>query len=356
MCKTWQFLIGCILIFVPILVNNCQFIFKDQLLADQEIILIGHTMGTAWKVTLPGVNRIKQDFLRYKIQKLLDYDEQQISTWKRNSEITRFNQYRGNQPQPVSVEIADLVTQALRVGNKTHGAMDITIGTLVNLWGFGPIGAPSKTPTQHQIDTARTFTGLANLQVIHLANQSYLHKSLPEVCVDLSSVGEGFAVDHLVGLIEKEGIYNYLVSVGGAVRTHGYNTKGKPWRIAIQKPTDLENTVQDVIILNGHSISTAGTYRNYYELDGKRLTHLINPVTGRPIQNHLVSVSVIANTALEADCWDSGLLILDMEKAQMLAKKHQKAVYLISQTGDKFTSWISPQFLYFLSPSLQVAH
>ncbi|VFP83495.1 FAD:protein FMN transferase (plasmid) [Candidatus Erwinia haradaeae] len=350
--KIWRLLLGCILISVPILVNNCQHILENQVLDDKKITLTGHTMGTIWRVTLPGINQFKKNILQYTIQKILDYDEQQLSTWKSDSIIAKFNKYRGNKPQPVSIDIADMITQALRIGAQMHGAMDITITPLVNLWGFGPVSAPSSIPTQYQIDTALSFTGLDHLQVINLANQSYLYKNLPEISVDLSSIGEGFVVDHLVDYIEKEGIYNYLVSVGGAVRTHGRNPQGKSWKVAIQKPTDLANAVQDVVLLNGYSISTAGTYRNYYELGGKRFTHLIDPVTGRPIQNHLVSVSVIANTALEADCWDSGLLILDMERAQVLAHKYKKAVYLISQKGDKFTSWVSPQFSAFLNPSL----
>ncbi|VFP80811.1 FAD:protein FMN transferase [Candidatus Erwinia haradaeae] len=343
MHKTWQFIISCILMCISISINNFPYILDNQ-----EIILKGYTMGTTWKIIFPGINPIKKNLIKHYIQNILNHDEKKLSTWRSDSEITKFNQYHGDYPQPISIEIADTITQALRIGHQMYGAMDITIGQLVNLWGFGPIGKRNKIPTQFQIDRALSLTGLSHLQVINCSNQSYLYKNLSKLLVDLSSVGEGFAVDHLASVIEKEGIKNYLVSVGGAIRTRGHNTKGKFWRIAIQKPTDLENIVQDIVILSGKSISTSGTYRNYYELGKKRLTHLINPTTGKPIKNHLVSVSVISNSALEADCWDSGLLILDMEKAQELAKKYKKAVYLIAQNGNTFTTWVSPQFLSFL--------
>lgn len=146
-------------------------------------------------------------------------------------------------------------------------------------------------------------TGLQHLTVINQSHQQYLQKDLPDLYVDLSTVGEGYAADHLARLMEQEGISRYLVSVGGALNSRGMNGEGLPWRVAIQKPTDKENAVQAVVDINGHGISTSGSYRNYYELDGKRLSHVIDPQTGRPIEHNLVSVTVIAPTALEADAW-----------------------------------------------------
>ncbi len=151
--------------------------------------------------------------------------------------------------------------------------------------------------------------------------------------------------------MEQLGINNYLVSVGGAVLSRGLNAQQQPWRVAIQKPTDRENAVQARVDLQGHGISTSGSYRNYYELDGKRISHVIDPVTGRPIEHKLVSATVIATTALEADGWDTGLMVLGTEKAKALALEQHLAVYLISKQGDKFVSWMSPQFAAFLIPA-----
>ncbi|UWS34646.1 FAD:protein FMN transferase ApbE [Erwinia pyrifoliae] len=319
--------------------------------APEGMVLQGHTMGTIWRVSLAGVDPSRQNALQNAIQQRLDNDDRQLSTWKSDSVLSRFNQYRGSEPQPVSAEMADIVTQALRIGQQTAGTMDITIGPLVNLWGFGPDKQPLKTPTHQQIDGARKLTGLSHLHVINRADQSYLQKDLPELYVDLSTVGEGFATDHLARLMEQEGINNYLVSVGGAVLTRGKNAQGNAWQVAIQKPTDRENAVQAIVDLQGHGISTSGSYRNYYELDGKRISHVIDPATGRPIQHRLVSATVIATTALEADGWDTGLMVSGPKQAKALALRNKLAVYLIFKQGDTFTGWMSPQFAAFIQPS-----
>lgn len=147
--------------------------------------------------------------------------------------------------------------------------------------------------------------------------------------------------------MEQEGISRYLVSVGGALNSRGMNGEGLPWRVAIQKPTDKENAVQAVVDINGHGISTSGSYRNYYELDGKRLSHVIDPQTGRPIEHNLVSVTVIAPTALEADAgyWLDGTRA---GESQEVVRREGLAVYMITKEGDSFKTRMSPQFKSFL--------
>lgn len=322
----------------------------DKPAAEPALVLEGKTMGTVWRVSLAGVDQARKAELQQRIQQRLDADDAELSTWKPDSALSRFNQSRDLTPQPVSENMADIVTTALRIGRKTGGAMDITVGPLVNLWGFGPTKQPVHTPDVAQIAAARAETGLQHLRVVQGAAGQWLQKDLPGLYVDLSTVGEGFATDHLARLMEQLGINNYLVSVGGAVLSRGLNAQQQPWRVAIQKPTDRENAVQARVDLQGHGISTSGSYRNYYELDGKRISHVIDPVTGRPIEHKLVSATVIATTALEADGWDTGLMVLGTEKAKALALEQHLAVYLISKQGDKFVSWMSPQFAAFLIP------
>ena len=320
----------------------------DRQPASTSLVLEGKTMGTYWRVSLAGVDGEREAELKQAIQQQLDADDRELSTWKKDSALSIFNQSRSQQPQAVSENMADIITLALRIGKKTDGAMDITVGPLVNLWGFGPDKQPVKTPTQAQIDAARALTGLQHLKVIQSGEGQWLQKDLPAIYVDLSTVGEGFATDHLARLMEQQGINNYLVSVGGAVLTRGRNAEGKPWRVAIQKPTDKENAVEAIVDLQGHGISTSGSYRNYYELDGKRISHVIDPMTGRPIEHKLVSATVIATTALEADGWDTGLMVLGTEKAKQLAMQEKLAVYLITRQDDGFSTWMSPQFEAFL--------
>ncbi|MBC1185067.1 MULTISPECIES: FAD:protein FMN transferase ApbE [Kluyvera] len=333
---------------VVILLAGCDNTSAPATPKAQVTVLDGKTMGTFWRVSVVGLDQNRAENLRQKVQTLLDGDDQLLSTWKNDSALMRFNQSQSTTPWPVSEGMADIVTESLRIGQKTQGAMDITVGPLVNLWGFGPDKQPVKTPTQAQIDAAKARTGLKNLTVINRAGQQYLQKAIPDLYVDLSTVGEGYAADHLARLMIEEGISRYLVSVGGALVSRGMNADGQPWRVAIQKPTDRENAVQAIVDINGHGISTSGSYRNYYELDGQRISHVIDPQTGRPITHKLVSVTVIAPTALEADGWDTGLMVLGTEKAQQVVREQGLAVYMIMKEGDGFTTWMSPQFRAFL--------
>ncbi|MCW0319500.1 FAD:protein FMN transferase ApbE [Pantoea dispersa] len=328
---------------VALLLSGCE-----QKPVQQALVLEGKTMGTVWRVSLAGVDAQRKAALQQAIQQQLDRDDGELSTWKKDSVLSRFNQYQGQDPQPVSADMADIVTRALRIGQLTGGAMDITVGPLVNLWGFGPAQQPAHTPSDAAIAAAKAQTGLQHLRVIETVNGQWLQKDLPGLYVDLSTMGEGYATDHLARLMEQQGITNYLVSVGGAVLSRGLNASQQPWRVAIQKPTDRENAVEARVDLQGHGISTSGSYRNYYELDGKRISHVIDPASGRPIDHRLVSATVIATTALEADGWDTGLMVLGTERAKALALKQHLAVYLITKQGDGFSHWMSPQFKSFL--------
>ncbi|HDE1063428.1 FAD:protein FMN transferase ApbE [Klebsiella quasipneumoniae] len=331
-----------------VLFSGCDSATTPATPASTATVLDGKTMGTFWRVSVIGVDEAKAQALRAKVQAQLDADDRLLSTWKNDSALMRFNHAADTRPWPVSEAMADIVTLSLRIGAKTHGAMDITVGPLVNLWGFGPDKQPVATPDAQAIAAAKARTGLQHLQVINQSGRQFLQKDIPDLFVDLSTVGEGYAADHLARLMEQEGISRYLVSVGGALVSRGMNGEGQPWRVAIQKPTDRENAVQAIVDINGHGISTSGSYRNYYELDGKRISHVIDPQTGQPITHKLVSVTVIAPTALEADGWDTGLMVLGPEKAQQVVREQGLAVYMIVKEGEGFKTWMSPQFRTFL--------
>ncbi|WP_145578647.1 FAD:protein FMN transferase ApbE [Yersinia alsatica] len=316
----------------------------------QQIDIEGKTMGTFYSVKISGATPPNPHQLQQEIDALLEQANDDISTYRQTSVLSRFNQYRGSEPQPIPRGMADIILQAQRIGRDTDGAMNITIGPLVNLWGFGPEKQPTRIPTQDQIDSARQQAGLQHLTLISDNRGEWLQKDLPDLYVDLSTMGEGYGVDLLVNLMMRKGITNYLVSVGGAVSSRGVNGQGQPWRVAIQKPTDQENAVQALVDLQGYSISTSGSYRNYFEQGGQRYSHVLDPATGRPINHRLVSATVIAATALEADGWDTGLMVLGTEKALRLAEKKGLAVYLITKTDQGFTAVMTPQFKAFLLP------
>ncbi|EFE95533.1 FAD:protein FMN transferase ApbE [Serratia odorifera] len=313
-----------------------------------QLDIDGKTMGTFYSVKISGQLSESRQQLQQEIDALLEQANDDISTYRANSVLSRFNQSRSAEPQPIPRGMADIILTAQRIGRDTGGAMDITVGPLVNLWGFGPDKRPVTIPSQRQIDAAKNDIGLQHLKLIADQRGEWLQKDLPDLYVDLSTLGEGYGVDQLVKLMARKGITNYLVSVGGAVSSRGVNGQGKPWRVAIQKPTDRENAVQALVDLHGYGISTAGSYRNYFEQKGQRYSHVIDPTTGRPIVHQLVSATVIAPTALEADGWDTGLMVLGTEKALKLAQEKGLAVYLIGKTDNGFTAVMTPQFKAFL--------
>jgi len=300
----------------------------------------GKTMGTFYSVKISGALPETSQQLQQEIDALLEQANNEISTYRNDSVLSRFNRDTGTDPQPISNGMADIILAAQRIGRATGGAMDITVGPLVNLWGFGP-----------QIDEARRKVGLNHLRLISDHQGEWLQKDLPGLYVDLSTLGEGYGADLLAQLMTRKGITNYLVSVGGAISSRGVNGQGQPWRVAIQKPTDKENAIQAAVDLQGYGISTSGSYRNYFEQDGKRYSHVIDPATGRPITHQLVSATVIARTALEADGWDTGLMVLGTEKALKLAEQQGLAVYLITKTDKGFEAVMTPQFKAFLLPT-----
>ena len=182
---------------------------KDE--ADTGVVLEGKTMGTQWRVSLPGVTAAQAAALREKIQQRLDNDDQELD--RKRFAVVALQSDRTTQPQPISSNMADIITVALRIGRLTDGAMDITVGPLVNLWGFGPDQQPPHTPSLADIAAAKALTGLRHLQVIERADGARLQKDLPWLYVDLSTMGEGFATDHLARLMEEED--HRLSGVGG---------------------------------------------------------------------------------------------------------------------------------------------
>ncbi|WP_448622885.1 FAD:protein FMN transferase ApbE [Dickeya fangzhongdai] len=311
----------------------------------------GKTMGTFYSVKISGELPEDRQQLQQEIDALLEQANNDISTYRNDSVLSRFNRDTGTDPQPIGNGMADIILAAQRIGRATGGAMDITVGPLVNLWGFGPQKQPVAIPSQQQIDDARRKVGLNHLRLISNHQGEWLQKDLPGLYVDLSTMGEGYGADLLAQLMTRKGITNYLVSVGGAISSRGVNGQGQPWRVAIQKPTDKENAIQAAVDLQGYGISTSGSYRNYFEQDGKRYSHVIDPATGRPITHQLVSATVIARTALEADGWDTGLMVLGTEKALKLAEQQGLAVYLITKTDKGFEAVMTPQFKAFLLPT-----
>ncbi|CAH0532959.1 FAD:protein FMN transferase [Vibrio stylophorae] len=310
--------------------------------------LTGSTMGTYYsiKVILPQDSQLKPDFLLNEIDLRLERVNDQMSTYRKDSELSRFNQSRTDTPMTVSQDTAFVITEALRLNKLTSGALDVTMGPLVNLWGFGPEARPETVPSKALIAERRKMTGT---QFLHVVSPTQLVKTNPDLYVDLSSIAKGFGVDVIAEYFDDLGIKDYLVEIGGEVRTRGVNDAGVPWRIAIEKPVPGQPAVQQIVSISDHAIATSGDYRNYFEENGRRYSHTIDPATAMPINHRLVSVSVINQSCMTADGLATGLMVMGPEKGLALAEKEGLAVYMIIKTDDGFESRYSSAFKPYLA-------
>ncbi|QCI20373.1 FAD:protein FMN transferase ApbE [Buchnera aphidicola (Brachycaudus cardui)] len=327
-----------------LILNNFHHQYLDK--KENVTIFTGKTMGTYWQVKIPNLkNKI---YIKTLIEKCLYEDEKMLSSWEKNSLVSKFNKLKKNQLQIINKNFYHIISSAMKINKKTNGKLDITISRLINIWGFGIKKKPTSFPSSKTIKKNLSLSGTQHLKLIKNFFGFYLTKDIDDIEINLSTFGEGFAVDHLSYTLKKNGINNYTISVGGTVLVKLKKYEEKPKIIAIQKPIDQKKSIHLLIYLKNNAISTAGTYRNYYYLKKHRISHLINANTGRPITHNLVSVSVISLTALEADSWDTGLLILGFKKAKKLALKEELAVCLITKEKNVFSTWTSPKFQNFL--------
>jgi thiamine biosynthesis lipoprotein len=307
---------------------------------NQETYISGPTMGTTYNVKFVSVDGVEQQELKREIDQSLLNINQLMSTYIKDSELSRFNQWRSVEPFPMSAQTLDVLIEAKRLGVMSAGLLDVTIGPLVNLWGFGPQNRPEKVPTEKLIDTTRQKVGLDKLKI----GTTWASKSHPDLYIDLSTIAKGYAVDKLAELLQTFSINNYLVEIGGEMRLAGQKASGKPWKIAIEKPETEQRSIQKIISVGDNAVATSGDYRNYYEQNGVRYSHLINPTTGYPIKHNLVSVTVIHASSMTADGLATALNVMGKEKALELAEKDGIAVLLITKEKDGFTEYTSSKF------------
>ncbi|MBY7909069.1 FAD:protein FMN transferase [Vibrio fluvialis] len=312
----------------------------------QQVHLSGPTMGTSYNIKYLQQDGLpSSDDLHKEIDRLLEEVNDQMSTYRKDSELSRFNQYKGIDPFEVSNQTATVVKEAIRLNGLTEGALDVTVGPLVNLWGFGPEARPEVVPTDAELAERKANTGIHHLSV----DGNKLSKDLPHLYVDLSTIAKGWGVDVVANYIESQGIHNYMVEVGGEIRLKGLNRDGVPWRIAVEKPTVDERSIQEIIEPGDMAIATSGDYRNYFERDGVRYSHIINPQTGRPIHNRVVSVTVLDKSCMTADGLATGLMVLGDEKGIEIAEQNHIPVFMIVKTDDGFKEIASSAFKPYLN-------
>lgn len=309
--------------------------------------LSGATMGTQWHVTavIPADLTHDDAALTGQIQTLLDAVNGSMSTYRDDSELSLFNQAPTQQWFPISENLYQVLSAALAVGWQTGGAYDITVGPLVNLWGFGPNGARPEPPTEAQITAVLRRVGQDKLQVN--GDELQIRKLAP-LYLDLSSIAKGFAVDEVARWLTSQGVEQFLVEVGGEMRVSGHSVRGDAWRVAIESPDSATVVMAQAIRLENVSVATSGDYRNYFEREGRRYSHSIDPRSGQPVEHELVSVTVVHPSAMVADAWATALIILGPEDALALARQQLLAVYFIERRDGGFHSSYTAQFEQYL--------
>ncbi|NOL49621.1 FAD:protein FMN transferase [Pelistega europaea] len=319
--------------------------------AEPEMVtLSGQTMGTTYTVkyivepsqTLPDPVAVKAE-----IDKRLQQVNQEMSTYIPSSEISRFNQMTGcSETAPCNMTIAQdfatVVGEAIRINAVTQGALDITVGPVVNMWGFGPDKEVIKAPSPEQLAKVRPIIGIDKI----FLHQNTLSKKAAGVYIDLSSIAKGFGVDKIAFYLDELQLNNYLVEIGGELRAKGHNLQSQPWSIGIEHPSVLQHQSNQLVIpLENMAMATSGDYRNFRMDDtGHRLSHIINPQTLAPISHRLASITVVHGSTMTADGLATGLFVLGEQKALDIAEKEHLPVFLIIQTGDKFETKMSSAF------------
>lgn len=312
---------------------------------DPLVVLEGKTMGTSYsiKYLADGQSSLSAKQIQQQVDRLLEQVNQQMSTYRPDSQLSRFNQSRQvNQPFAVDAAVVKVVREAKRVNRLTQGAFDVTIGPLVNLWGFGPEGHDDKVPAEQLIVQRLAWVGDDKLQIV---DDHHLLKKQPQLYVDLSGIAKGYGVDLVAEYLASQHLHNYLVEIGGEIRAAGVNAQHKAWQIAIEKPTDtIELESQQVIALNNRAVATSGDYRNYFDQNGQHYSHTIDPHTGWPIDNQLASVTVMDDSCMTADALATALTVLGEQKALALAQQQHWAALLIRHHGEGWSVTASPAF------------
>jgi thiamine biosynthesis lipoprotein len=313
-----------------------------------EYQLSGSTMGTSFSVAVVTELVFDQQHLQAQIVATLENVEQRMSTYRHNSELSLFNHSSSTDWTPVSRELCEAVDEAIEFGDLTDGAFDITVGRLVNLWGFGPDDSRKEPPSAEAIDAAMLATGREYLHAD--CEVPAIRKDRAKLYIDLSAYAKGLAADDIAALLDSENITNYLVEIGGDLRARGHNVSNAKWRIAIERPDQSGNTVEKIIHVHDLSVATSGDYRNFFEFEGRRYSHTIDPRTGWSITHNLASVTVLGESAAFADAMATAMMVLGPEAGMALAEREGIAVDMLLRDGRSIIEHMSTEFRSLTNP------
>ncbi len=308
----------------------------------------GPTMGTEYRVTVVNRERINVDSEQVKrsIERALSTVNDSMSTYIRDSEISRFNRLQQGESATLSKAMLQVTKEALEVSRFSEGAFDPTLGKAIRLWGFGSDGRITEQPTQGVLEELKRSIGYEYLDL----TGDKLTKLADGLELNLSAIAKGYAVDLVALELMSLGFHHFLVNIGGELRASGNNADDVLWRVAVEKP-HLLGGIEEVLVLDHKAIATSGDYRNFIVIDDQTFSHTIDPFTLKPVLHRLASVSVIADKASKADALATALLAMGEERGVAFADKHNIPAYFIirGREGDEFELHITENFKVNLS-------
>lgn len=303
-------------------------LFEDKLQS-----FSGPTQGSTYTVKYVARDGVSLEQLQKGAEEILEEVDRQMSTYRADSVIETFNDLPAGACMVVPEGVRELIRAGERLSQESDGAFDLTIEPLLNLWGFGPKGDGKQVPTEEQIAETKRNVGYRHLRI----EGEQLCKDAA-VEVDFNGIAAGYSVDAVAAHLKKSGIESYLVEITGELTAAGRKPDGSPWRIAIEAPHDNERVAQRVVELDGYGVSTSGDYRNYFERDGKRYSHTLDPQKGAPIDHRLAAVTVFDRSTLRADGLSTVLMVMGQDRGLAYAQAHDIAAFFVIREGQGFVS------------------
>ncbi len=309
--------------------------------AERIEVLSGPAQGSTYTIKyVSSPTTPKADAMGVAVQGILDEVDRQMSTYRLDSDIARFNQSPAKTCMKMPQPVLDLVQYGYELSTLSDGAFDLTLGPLLNVWGFGPQSRGKQVPSAQEIAAAKTQTGYKHVRVVG----DQLCKDA-DVQVDLNSIAAGYTVDRISERFAELNVDNYMIEVTGELIAVGRKPDGSPWRIALEQPLgDGQRVIQQILELDGYGVNTSGDYRNYFEEDGVRFSHTLDPQVGAPISHRLASVTVIDRSTLHADGLGTLLLVLGPERGLAFAEEHGIAAFFVLRDDDGFVTQVSSEF------------
>lgn len=300
---------------------------------NRPVQLGGNIFGTTWSLSYLGApDGVSPAQVKAEIEAAFAIVNHSMNHYDPGSLISTFNASAVDAPIEVDWDFAYVLSAAMEVSAATGGAYDVSVSPLADVWGFGPAG-PTHFPQQAEIKTALAKVGVSRLEWRSATRM--LSKQTPGLKLDFSSLAKGYAVDLGADALEEMDVEGFMLEVGGEVRVRGHSPRGDAWRIAIERPeAGARGGIQAALLVSDTGIATSGDYRNYFEHQGRRYSHLLDPRTGYPIQHDVVSVTVVHGSAMMADAWATALTIVGAAEALALAEQQGLAIYVLKRSEE----------------------